>query len=57
MRVECRFVDVAGVHENLVVARPQIQLGEEGHTMKLIQELFDNWDREFILDYLAVERM
>jgi CO dehydrogenase/acetyl-CoA synthase delta subunit len=49
------FVDVIDVHEYMVVARPQIKLGEESHAMKFIQELLRNWNRKLILGGPAVK--
>jgi hypothetical protein len=55
MRAEHCFVNVVSVHEHLVVARPEIKLGEESRAMKLIQELLHNRSRKLILDRLTVE--
>jgi hypothetical protein len=33
MRLERRLVNVADVHQNLMVARPQIELGEESRVV------------------------
>jgi hypothetical protein len=55
MSPERRLRDVAKVHAHLMVARPKIQLSEEASTMQFIQEFFDHWNWEFVLDGYCVE--
>ena len=56
MCAEHRLGHVVGVDADLVVARSQIQLGEEKGPMQFIQELLDDGDRELILHRGRVER-
>ena len=55
VRPERRFGDVVGVHPHLVVARTQIELGEEASPKELIQELEYHRDGELVLGRLGVE--
>ena len=52
---EHRLDDVIGVHPHLVVARAQIELGEEASPMKLVEKLIDDRNREFVIGRLGVE--
>ena len=52
---ERRLGDVIGVHPHLVVARAQIELGEEASPVKLVEKLIDDRNREFVLGRLGVE--
>ena len=47
--------DVVGVHPHLMVARAQIELGEEASPVKLVEKLIDDWNQEFVLGRLGVE--
>ena len=47
--------DVVGVHPHLMVARAQIELGEEASPVKLVEKLIDDRNREFVLRRLGVE--
>ena len=51
---ERRFGDVVGVHPHLVVARMQIELGEEASPKELVQELEYHRDGNLSLDVLAL---
>lgn len=53
---ERRLVDVVGMHPHLVVARAQIQLGEESGAAKFIEELIDDGNGELVLSRCHVER-
>jgi len=53
---ECRLVDVGGPHANLVVPRPQVELGEEAGAVELVEQLVDDGDRKRILDGERVQR-
>uniref|UniRef100_A0A0A9BSS0 Uncharacterized protein n=1 Tax=Arundo donax TaxID=35708 RepID=A0A0A9BSS0_ARUDO len=55
MRAERRFVDVLRPHADLVVPRPQIQLGEEFGAVELVQQLIHHRDREGVLDRHRVQ--
>ena len=52
---ERRLGNVVGVHSHLVVARAQIELGEEASPMKLVEKLIDDRNWEFVLGRLGVE--
>ena len=52
---ERRLGDVIRVHPHLVVARAQIELGEEASPVKLVKKLIDDRNREFVLGRLGVE--
>ena len=47
--------NVVGVHLHLVVARAQVELGEEARALELVEELINHWDRELVLRGLGVE--
>ena len=55
VRPERHFGDVVGVHPHLVVARTQIELGEEASPKELVQELEYHRDGELVLGRLGVE--
>jgi hypothetical protein len=56
MRPERRLVDVLPLHTDLMLAGPEIELGEEPGAMEFIQELVDDWDGESVLDGDGVQR-
>jgi hypothetical protein len=56
MRPERRLVDVLLLHTDLMLAGPEIELGEEPGAMEFIQELVDDWDGESVLDGDGVQR-
>jgi hypothetical protein len=53
---ESGLLDIRRVHAHLVIARPEVELGEVASPMKLVEELVDHWNREFFLGRLVVER-
>jgi hypothetical protein len=50
-----RLEDVGRVHPDLVVARTQVQLGEEAGLVQLIEELVHHRNRELVLGGDGVE--
>jgi hypothetical protein len=50
-----RLEDVGRVHPNLVVARMQVQLGEEAGPVQLIKELIHHRNRELVLGGDGIE--
>lgn len=50
MGAEHRLVDVLWSHAQLLITRPQVELGEEARPMELIEELIDDEDGESVLD-------
>ena len=55
MSAEHRLCDVCGVHTDLVVARAEVQLGEELGAMQLIQQFIDQRNRVRVLDGDGIE--
>jgi hypothetical protein len=52
---ERRLVDVVGGHAHLVIARAEVELGEELGSAKFIKQLVDDWNGEGVLDGAFVE--
>jgi hydrogenase maturation factor len=52
---ERRLGDVVRVHQHLVIATAEIQLGEDTGTLEFVQELINHRDREFVLHGLRIE--
>jgi hypothetical protein len=51
---ESRLVDVFRLHADLVVARPQVQLGKDMCTMQFIQKILYDGNRELIFNGLPI---
>jgi NAD(P)H-hydrate repair Nnr-like enzyme with NAD(P)H-hydrate dehydratase domain len=56
MHPERRLVDVLPLHTDLMVAGPEIELGEEPSAMEFIQEFIDDRDGESVLDGDGIQR-
>ena len=52
---ERRLGDVVRVHAHLMIARAQVELGEEARAMQLVQELIHNGNGELVLGRDGVE--
>jgi hypothetical protein len=55
MGPERRLGNVVRVHAHLMVARPEVEFGEEARPMELIKELVDHRDRELVLERQGVK--
>jgi hypothetical protein len=49
MRPERGLHYVVGVHKNLMIAGPQVELGEEARTAEFVPQLFHHRDRKLVL--------
>jgi hypothetical protein len=49
VHLECRLHNVVGVHQDLMVARAQVNFGEEAHAPEFIHQFFHHQDRELVL--------
>ena len=45
----------SGVHQHLVVAAAQVELGEEARAQEFVKEFVDHWDRELVLHCALVQ--
>jgi hypothetical protein len=52
---ECRLLNVVHMHADLVVARAEVQLGEEACAVEFVEQLIDDRDRELVLYCAAIE--
>jgi hypothetical protein len=55
MRVKGDLLHIIRMHQHLVVPGAHVKLGEEYRPVELIQQFFDDWNRELIFDCLVVE--
>ena len=56
VRPESRLGYVIRVHPHLMIATPQVQLGEEAGAPKLVQQLIDDGDGKDIAHRLGIQR-
>ena len=55
MGAERGLVDVLRPHPNLMVPRPEVELGEEAGAMELVEQLIDDGYQKSVLDGECVE--
>ena len=55
VRAECRLVHIFSNDADLMIARTEVQFGEEFGPVQLVQELFNDGDRKLVLDGCRIE--
>lgn len=55
MSAKSRLVSIRWVHADLVVPCPEVQFREEDSVVQLIEQLFDQWNGEFVFDGYVVK--
>jgi hypothetical protein len=53
---ESGLLNVRWVHAHLVVARPEVELGEVARPVKLVEEFINHQNGKFILGCFVIER-
>lgn len=56
MSSKCGLVHIFICHSNLMIARSEIQFGEDMGAFKFVKQLINNWNWKFILDCYLIKR-